>query len=232
MTETKTKITKSKLLAVLIAILIVSSGLTALYFESLDKKVTGTHEVRVACLGDSITELTKYPDELQLRLGPSYKVGSFGVSGATILLNTDRPYLNQTAFQDAKNFLPNIVVIMLGTNDARLNIFMNSQSLEADFKLLVEEVQAFPSNPKIWVAIPPPIFNNTLGLLSQNLVDGVIPCLQQVANESGLSTINIYAELANHFEYFPDGVHPNDEGAKLIAEKIYEAINNTFPSAN
>jgi acyl-CoA thioesterase I len=229
MTEMKTKIAKSKLLVVLIAILVVSSGLIALYFESLNNKVIATHEIRVACLGDSITELTKYPEELQSLLGFRYKVGIFGVTGATILLNTDRPYLNQTAFEDAKNFLPDIVVLMLGTNDARANIFLHSQNLEADFNLLVEEVQQFPSNPRIWVAIPPPIFDNTLDLLNQNLVDGVIPHLQKVANERGIPTINIFEALANHFEYFPDGVHPNDEGAKLIAKEIFVAINGSYP---
>ncbi len=227
MNEQKQKTTKLKLLAVLIAIIIISSGLTALYFEALDSKAKSNSEIRVACVGDSITEITAYPGDLQSLLGLNYNVGNFGVTGATILLNTDRPYLNQTAFQNVKDFRPNIVVIMLGTNDARINIYQYSENLEADYKQLISEVQAFPSKPKIWLAIPPPIFNNSLSLSSSNLLDGVIPRLQQVANEIGLSTVNIYAALVDHPEYFPDGVHPNGDGAKLIAIEVYKAINGS-----
>ena len=171
--------------------------------------------------------ITEYPRDLQTLLGTNFKIGNFGVTGATVLLNTDRPYLNQTAFQEAKQFLPNIVVIMLGTNDARTNIYQYSENFEADYKQLISEAQDFTSKPKIFLAIPPPIFNNTLSLSSINLVQGVIPHIERVARELGVQTINIYGDLVNHPEYFPDGVHPNSEGAKLIAVTVYKAINAT-----
>jgi lysophospholipase L1-like esterase len=74
------------------------------------------------------------------------------------------------------------------------------------------------------LAIPPPIFNNTYDMKSTNLVKGVIPTIQRVANDLNLSTIDIYSGLANHPEYFPDGVHPDSEGAKVIATDVYAAI--------
>ena len=45
-----------------------------------------------------------------------------------------------------------------------------------------------------------------------------------MAKELGLTAIDVYTPLVNHPDYFVDGVHPNDEGAALIASEIYQAI--------
>ena len=73
--------------------------------------------IRVACVGNSITE-EFYPDDLWMLLGANYTVGNFGVGGASVSLDSEKPYMNESAFQDAKEFQPNIVIIMLGTKDA------------------------------------------------------------------------------------------------------------------
>jgi acyl-CoA thioesterase-1 len=157
-------------------------------------------------------------------LGTSYLVREFGVSGSTVLANSDDPYINQTEFQAAKEFLPNIVVILLGTNDARADYYQSINNFVADYEQLVSEVQAVESKPKIFLVKPPPIFDNNFSLSNTNLLEGVIPRIEQVANEFGLTTIDVYTLLANHPEYFVDGVHPNNEGARLIASEIYKAI--------
>jgi acyl-CoA thioesterase I len=51
-----------------------------------------------------------------------------------------------------------------------------------------------------------------------------------VANQLGLPTIDVYAPLLDHPEYFFDGVHPNNEGSIIIAEKIYSAVLSDLPS--
>ena len=62
-------------------------------------------------------------------------------------------------------------------------------------------------------------------LKNVNLVEGIIPRIEQIVNEEGLLIIDVYAVLENHPEYFwNDGVHPNSEGAKVIASEVYEAI--------
>lgn len=78
--------------------------------------------IRVACVGDSITQGSGYPAKLQVLLGTNYSVGNFGVSGSTVTLNSTKPYMNQTAFEKAQQFQPKVVVIMLGTNDARTDL--------------------------------------------------------------------------------------------------------------
>jgi len=218
-------ITKMKVLAVIFAIVVVSSGLTALFFQNLANKAKPVTTIRVACVGDSITEGTEYPNDLWMMLNASYRVENFGVGGSTVLLSSGKPYMNQTAFEKAKEYLPNIVVIMLGTNDASPTDYQHIESFVVDYEKLIGEFQSLASTPKIWLATPPPIFNNASGPNSVNLVQGVIPRIEKVANESGLLTVDVYNALVNHPEYFPaDGVHPNDEGAKLIANLVFGAI--------
>ena len=216
--------TKMKFLAVCIAILIISLTLIAVFFENFGNGTNNLNGARVACLGDSITELSNYPNDLQTMLGADYSVRNFGVSGSTVLLHTDKPYIDQEAFQRAKEFLPTIVVILLGTNDVRSDIYQSIDNFVADYEQLVSEVQALESKPKIFLVKPPPIFDNEFDLSNTNLVEGVIPRIEQVAKELGLTTIDVYTPLANHPEYFMDGIHPNNEGARLIASEIYKAI--------
>jgi lysophospholipase L1-like esterase len=204
-----------------VATLIVSGSLVALY---LGQQKGPAPSIRVACIGDSITQITTYPTNLQILLGSRYTVQNFGVVGATVLLNTDRPYLEQTEFQDASAFKPNIVIVLLGTNDARSNIYASSENFESDYKQLISAFQNFSSKPQILLAIPPPIFDNTLDLISANLVQGIIPHIQQIARDQDLPTINLYHPLIDHPEYFPDGVHPNNDGSKIIAEEIFKTI--------
>ena len=117
------------------AILILSAGVMAWVFLNLENLGTPLRPINIACVGDSITELTNYPANLQALLGAGYRVESFGVTGSTVLLNTDKPYLNQSAFQQARAFLPNVVVIMLGTNDARINTYRYNKSQQESFWL-------------------------------------------------------------------------------------------------
>ena len=217
------KITKKKVLAVEIAVLIISLSLTVVFFDKFGL-ISNAKITSVACIGDSITELTKYPNVLQTRLDANYLVGNFGVNASTVVFNSSRPYYFENTFKKARNFLPDIVVIMLGTNDARTNVYGSIDRFVLDYEKLVSKIQILESNPKIFLVKPPPILNNTLNLSNADLLEGVMPRIEQVAKDLNLTTIDVYTPLANHPEYFPDGIHPNNEGANLIASIVYEAI--------
>ena len=226
MSGEKKKTTNKTLLVIVIVVLIVSLVLIALYFEILGNKPDINSKIRVACVGDSITEGSGYPDDLWMRLGTGYIIENFGVGGSTVLLESNRPHMNQTAIQRAKIFLPDIVVIMLGTNDAIPNNYEHIDNFVDDYRKLVRAFKALDSNPKIWLVLPPPIYDDTLGPNSTNLMQGVIPRIEQVANEMNLPVINVYKVLAGHPEYFVDGVHLNRQGIRLMVTEIYVAINS------
>jgi lysophospholipase L1-like esterase len=66
-------------------------------------------------------------------LGKDYSVGNFGLSGSTVSVNTEKPYVEQSAFQEAKDFQQSVVVIMLGTNDA--HTYQSSSDFGTDYMI-------------------------------------------------------------------------------------------------
>ena len=179
--------------------------------------------VRVACVGDSITRDTQYFEVLSSMLGANYTVRNFGVGRTTVSLQFEKPYMRQSAFQEAQTFNPDVVVIMLGTNDAYLSQQQRNNFTD-DYKTLIAPFRSLPSNPEIYIVIPPPVFNNTMGLPAVVLDNEVIPKVNQTATELGLPTIDMYTPLLGNPEAFQDGVHPNLEGSQVIAAEIYDAI--------
>ena len=57
------------------------------------------------------------------------------------------------------------------------------------------------------------------------LSDTIIPKTENVANNLNLPIIDVYDAFGNNSSYFVDGVHPNSQGADLIASQVYDAIN-------
>ena len=164
-------------------------------------------------------------DNGTLSNGTRFPVGNFGAGSTTVLLNTETPYMNASVFQNALAFRPNVVIIMLGTNDAQPNLEQFNASFVGDYLKLVAAFQALPSNPKIWVVLPPPIFSNQSGKLDPEYFNNtVIPNIEQVVKEAGLPVIDVYSALSGHSSYFPDGEHPNSAAAELIANEIYKTI--------
>jgi acyl-CoA thioesterase I len=213
------------ILAVTVVILLLALSLTVVFLGYVASMSASDKLVRVACLGDSITELTDYPADLQVLLGNSSTVGNFGASGTNVILDSGSPYYHEPAFDSAKSFEPTTVIIMLGTNDARTNVYQQIINFVADYQKLITSIQGLNSKPQIFIVTPPPIFSNTLGVNGTIFAQGIIPRIQQVASQQGLPVIDVYNSLLNHPECFrDDGVHPDSEGAQIIANTIYDAI--------
>jgi acyl-CoA thioesterase I len=188
------------------------------------EKDTNPHaQIRVALIGDSITELTKYPYYVMQSLGRSYLVGNFGICGTTISLDSESAYMHSNAFVEAANFKPKIAVVMLGTNDANINLKESCTNFVEDYLLLIEKLQGFESKPRVWVVKPPPIFNETFGYSIEGLAKGGNLSIEEVARRAGVRIIDVYSALINS-RYFLDGVHPNDEGARVIADVVCKAV--------
>jgi acyl-CoA thioesterase I len=212
-------------LAVSIVVMLAALSLVVVHSEYVASTVSSDKGARVACLGDSITQETGYPNDLQALLGNRSIVGNFGATGATVNANSDLPYYYEPAFRRVKSFAPTTVIIMLGTNDAHDDTYKLIDNFVNNYTRILTRIENYSSKPQIYVVIPPPVFNNTLGVNGTAYVEGVIPRIQLVAKQLDLPTIDVYTPLLNHSEYFPDGLHPNGDGAKVIADTIYKAIN-------
>lgn len=215
------------ILVVSIAIAVIVLSLVAVYSENhvVDSPIDGALS-RVACLGDSITQTTGYPEDLQALLGNSSVVGNFGVSGSSVNFESSEPYYFEQAFHDARAFAPTTVIIMLGTNDAHPDVYQQINNFIVDYERIIESLQGLSSKPQIFIVEPSPIFNNSLGVDGASFAQGIIPRIQEVANQTGLPIIDVYTQLLSHNDCFPDGVHPNSEGAQMIANIIYAAISS------
>ena len=159
-------------------------------------------------------------------------MGNFGVCGSTVSQNSTIPYMNQTAFKTAEDFDPEIVVIMLGTNDANPEIAHSEDNFESDYVQLISSFEGLNGDQLIWVVKSPPIFSNNSSYNNTYLADNVLPQVDNVADQLNLPTVNIYSAFGNHSEYFMDGVHPNPDGASLIASNVYDAITSPDDSSD
>lgn len=219
-----------RILAASIAALIITLSVIVVFSPNLASNKTDSKEDRVACLGDSITNMTGYPADLQTLLGSGSTVGNFGYNGAAVNFFADRTYYFSDEYRAARAFLPTTVIIMLGTNDARTNLNDSIGNFTGNYEYMIEHMingtRRFTSQPRIFLVIPPPLFENNLNLTSTTFKEEIIPCIHQVASEMGLPLIDVYTPLVNHPEDFSDGVHPNAQASQIIANTIYKGINS------
>ena len=108
-------------------VLISLTSLLSLGLSSTSHAQAAAAKIKVACVGDSITQGSgikdpakdSYPAQLQKLLGDNFEVKNFGHSGRTLLYGGDAPYIKSPKFKQAQDFNPDVVIIKLGTNDSK-----------------------------------------------------------------------------------------------------------------
>lgn len=207
--------------------------LTSLLFVPLLSAQADAAKIKIACVGDSITAGSgvkdpkkRYPTQLGDLLGEKYEVKNFGVGGATMLDDGNKPYKQQPAYQAALDFKPDIVVIKLGTNDTKpINWDTKKAGFTPSAKSLVESFQKANPKAKIYLCLPVPVVGaGNFGIREEILKPELIPLIKQLAAELKLEVIDLYAALDGKPELIPDRVHPNDDGATIIAKTVHDAL--------
>src|SRR4051812_46467137 len=186
---------------------------------------------KIACVGDSITfgyglsdaNTQSYPAVLQTLLGASHTVRNFGVSGTTLLKNGDRPYWDEANFAGSGDFSPDIVIVMLGTNDAKAQNWSHASEFTSDYDALVAHYRALGA--LVYVAAPPPVYApGAYDIQPDVLNDDIVPRERQIAADLGAPLIDVYQALSGKPADFPDTVHPNADGARIIAQTVNAAL--------
>lgn len=188
--------------------------------------------VRVACIGNSITDgfgidmasEYGYPAVLQAKLGAGYCVKNYGVSAHTLLRKGDLPYVRRMAWRDARAFMPNVVILKLGTNDSKPENWRFGDDFEADLLAMVDTLQALPSKPKIYLATPIRALKPTWNISDSLIANAIIPVIKKVAKKRKCALIDLHTSFDNSGLMLQDGIHPSRKGAARMAELIYEAI--------
>lgn len=189
---------------------------------------------RVACIGDSITWgftllnpwKQSYPALLQEMLGKDYEVRNFGYNDASARFDADTPYVKKRVYRESLAWNPDIVLLMLGTNDTKKRNW-DPEIFRRDYRRIVESYQELSSNPRIVLIAPIRIFLlqglHLLGLYPETMEEGVRPAIREIAADMGLELIDL-KDLFTDSSYCMDGVHPQKTGARMLAEAIYSGV--------
>ena len=189
---------------------------------------------RIACIGDSITwgftivnrRKYSYPALLQQRLGAEYEVRNFGRNDAAARFDADTPYVRKHVYQDSLAWDPDVVLLMLGTNDTKKRNW-DPEIFRRDYKRIVESYLKLSSETRVILIAPIPIFLPMhiplLGLYPKTMEEGVRPAIREMAEEMGLALVDL-VDLFTDSRYMMDGVHPQREGARLLEEAIFNGI--------
>ena len=204
----------------------------------------------ILCLGDSITYANEYLEELK-RLSGAKEVVNYGVAGTTIakrkkLLGNryDEDFLMrlETMQQEA-----DLIVVFGGTNDyghgdvpIGLETDATLDTFCGNVRILVNKIrQKYKGVPIIFITPTHRINEDdphgefglkptAMGTLKQ-YVDALIKVLKL----ENVNILDLYNDPDFSFdnELFrsyvkADGLHPNDDGHRAIAKKIYEYVKN------
>lgn len=190
----------------------------------------GQPPLRVACVGDSITqgsgaaEGQSYPSQLQKLLGSAWEVGNFGVSSRTLLRKGDYPYWKEDAFKKAQELKPDVVIIMLGTNDTKPQNWKHKDDFDKDYRDLVKTFQRLKPEPRVYICRPVPVPDPGNFGISETVLKEQMPIIEKIAKDLKTGIIDMYAALDGKPQLLPDRVHPNTEGAGEMAKAAAKVL--------
>ncbi len=202
--------------------------LSILSFSCLISGFALAADIKVACVGNSITfgyglsYLEKsYPAQLDSLLGNGFAVTNFGVSGKT-MVHSNEAYWIQKEFTAARDSLPNMVVIELGTNDSKDYIWpYYKNEFESDYLAMIDTFRVLTSKPDVWVTIQPRANNAEWTMFDTVIANRVNPLILDAALKAGTGVIDLRAAFAGHGEWMQsDSVHPNAIGALQLAKTV------------
>lgn len=199
-------------------------------------------QIRVVCVGDSITyghsvenwEENNYPVVLQELLGEEYHVANYGSSGACVNPNGDAPYTERKAYERSLVYDADILVFMLGTNDSKPQNWTDADTFMKDYQELLNSYLQEENPPKVYIGLCAKAYDldgEEDGLAKYNIqpaiVDEIVDAMNNTMQEVDydVEIIDVYNLTGNHPEWFErDGIHPNKDGARAIAELVAAAI--------
>lgn len=208
-------------------------------FICLLQPVQAAKKIKVACVGNSITygtgianrDTDSYPAQLQTLLGPQYTVGNFGKPGATLLVHGHRPYIQQEEYQKALHFAADIVIIHLGINDTDPRNWPNYRDeFVHDYVQLIKSFKKVNPQCRILVAHMTPIADRHPRFISgtQQWHEEIQKAISVVGQVSQAEVIDFHTPLYPYPILLPDAIHPNEEGAHLLAQTAYSAITGDY----
>ena len=208
-------------------------------YVTISVLLSAREPIKVACVGNSITyglnlkdrDYNSYPSQLQRLLGDNYLVANFGKSGTTLLSKGHHPYVKEPEYQEAKQFAGDIIVIHLGINDTDPRNWPNYRDdFVKDYLQLIKDLKGTKSNARIIIARLSPISSRHKRFISgtRDWQGQIQQQIENVVKICGAEMIDFHEPLYHYPNFFPDGLHPNAEGAEILAKTVYSAITGDY----
>lgn len=226
-------------------ILLIYSTIFNPFMNLKGRAETSGSPVRIACVGDSITfgytssnaGLHSYPSQLQNLLGNGYEVRNYGKSSYTLMKSGDRSYWNLPEYTNSKAYNPDIVILMLGTNDTKntqkapnwttKNGVSPQEAFLSDMKEMIQSYQDLESHPRVYVGLSPRLtVESVMDLNNTVLEEEIVPLQRQAAEETGcvVLDVNAFSHECMEDSDFKDSVHPTDVGYQKLANFMYSGL--------
>ena len=195
--------------------------------------------IRVACIGNSVTygyghqspQETSYPTQLGEMLGEGYEVRNFGHSGATLLFRGHRPYIQQQAWHDALAFAPDKAIIHLGLNDTDPRNWPNYRDeFIPNYLAVIDSLRQANPKVEVWVCRMTPIFHGHRRFKSgtRDWHAQIQQAIEEVALLADVHLIDLHEPLYHRPDLFADALHPDAEGAQILAKTVYAAMTGDY----
>ncbi|MBF0432588.1 MAG: prolyl oligopeptidase family serine peptidase [Fibrobacteria bacterium] len=201
-------------------------------------------QVKVACVGNSLTYSLAWDPVNDPRLvarlgrlmGDDYDVHKpFAQPGRTALRNAKWSIWKEQEFKDIFTWKPNIITIMLGTNDSKAENWSTlKDQFEDDYKAMIDTFSTISPKPLIIPVLPPHAGEGKWNIYGSVIFNEVIPRIRNVAEAAGLEYIDVNTPTRDSIQYFsilfPDSVHSdqNSGGHQVIADIYREGILNLY----
>ena len=187
---------------------------------------------RIAFAGDSLTAGAwdrrdmQYSIYVKKALRKEVEVGNFGVSGISVtgygglFGDPELRYEKQQVFTDCVDFAPDILYIMLGTNDSA-GWDDAEPVFEENYRSLIGAFQAALPECGIVIVTTPPVGDGNTFLMPNGVItDSIVPTEKKLAEELGLPLLDANEILGSYEDGFDslciDGVHFSDVGAQYV----------------
>ena len=222
--------------AVIILLLLFFNGYSDIRFHERYRE----GQIKIACVGDSITygygiknqPFRSYPDMLDSMLTDNYNVRNFGNIRVTVQPDGDQPFIETYTYSDSVEFDADIIIFMLGTNDAKTVNWKGEEKFTNDYLSLLGTYLESEKTPEIYLCTPATAYFSGKGEhkssiydIQPDTVEIIADCVRNIASEQGYRLIDINAVTKNQRELFSyDGVHPEKSGAEVIANEVHKAL--------
>lgn len=224
--------------------------------------------LRIGCVGDSLTrgdglhehppkhrvpanrlrekqrplrERGNYPAVLQRLVGKRFDVRNYGHGGATACAATGGqgpPYNSTREYAAALRFEPNVVVLMLGTNDAKRHFYRSyacghdGRGLRAGLVDIIANFARSPNPPRLLLLLPPPeILVAKVWGIEQALLVEARRVVAEVGQQQHSSAASMEVALAPPLPiparqalYTDDLLHLNANGSALLACAVHAEL--------